>query len=106
AGRAEIYIDGGIRRGVDVVKALALGARACLIGRPHMFGLAAGGESGVHRVLEILRLQLDKAMGLAGCARVTEVDRSLVMIDGVDRHHGPPVPLAEEHNSMLDPRIS
>jgi isopentenyl diphosphate isomerase/L-lactate dehydrogenase-like FMN-dependent dehydrogenase len=77
-GRAEVFVDGGIRRGTDVVKVLALGARACLIGRPYMYGLAAGGEAGVDRVLEIIRTELDRAMALLGCATVADVDESLV----------------------------
>jgi isopentenyl diphosphate isomerase/L-lactate dehydrogenase-like FMN-dependent dehydrogenase len=77
-GRAEVFLDGGVRRGTDVVKALALGARACLIGRPYLFGLAAGGEAGVTRVLEILRAEIEQTMALVGCATVADIDRSLV----------------------------
>jgi isopentenyl diphosphate isomerase/L-lactate dehydrogenase-like FMN-dependent dehydrogenase len=80
-GRAEVFLDGGVRRGTDVVKALALGARACLIGRPYLFGLAAGGEAGVTRVLEILRAEIEQTMALVGCATVEDVDRSLVSWD-------------------------
>ena len=78
-GQMEVFLDGGIRRGTDVLKALALGARAVLIGRPYMWGLGAYGEAGVHRVLEILRLELENAMGLAGCASVADIDYSLVV---------------------------
>jgi isopentenyl diphosphate isomerase/L-lactate dehydrogenase-like FMN-dependent dehydrogenase len=85
-GRVEVFLDGGVRRGVDVVKAIALGARAVLIGRPYMYGLAAGGEQGVYRVLEILRLELERAMALAGCATVADIDRSIAHID--DREGG------------------
>jgi isopentenyl diphosphate isomerase/L-lactate dehydrogenase-like FMN-dependent dehydrogenase len=84
-GRVEVFVDGGVRRGVDVIKAIALGARAVLIGRPYMYGLAAGGEQGVYRVLEILRLDLERAMALAGCAAVADIDRSIAHIDDVDR---------------------
>jgi isopentenyl diphosphate isomerase/L-lactate dehydrogenase-like FMN-dependent dehydrogenase len=77
-GRTEVYMDGGIRRGTDVVKAIALGARACLIGRPYLFGLAAGGEAGVTRVLEIFRNEIEHTMAMAGCATVADIDRSLV----------------------------
>jgi isopentenyl diphosphate isomerase/L-lactate dehydrogenase-like FMN-dependent dehydrogenase len=80
-GRAEVFIDGGIRRGTDVVKAMALGARACLIGRPYMFGLAVGGEAGVARVLEIFRTEIAQTMGLLGCPTVTDIDPSLVLSD-------------------------
>jgi isopentenyl diphosphate isomerase/L-lactate dehydrogenase-like FMN-dependent dehydrogenase len=77
-GRAEVLIDGGIRRGSDVLKALGLGARACLIGKAYMFGLAAYGEPGVERVLEIFRTELDRAMALVGCPTVADIDGSLV----------------------------
>jgi isopentenyl diphosphate isomerase/L-lactate dehydrogenase-like FMN-dependent dehydrogenase len=78
AGRAEVYMDGGVRRGTDVVKAIALGARACLIGRPYLFGLAVGGEAGVSRVLEIFRTEIEHTMAMSGCATVADIDRSLV----------------------------
>jgi isopentenyl diphosphate isomerase/L-lactate dehydrogenase-like FMN-dependent dehydrogenase len=77
-GRAEVFLDGGVRRGTDVLKAIALGARACLVGRPYMFGLAAGGEAGVARTLEIFRKEIDQAMGLIGCATVADLDASYV----------------------------
>jgi isopentenyl diphosphate isomerase/L-lactate dehydrogenase-like FMN-dependent dehydrogenase len=78
AGRAEVFMDGGVRRGTDVVKALALGARAVLVGRPCLWGLAAAGEEGVVRVLELLRQELALAMALCGCPGVGAIDRSLV----------------------------
>lgn len=78
AGRAEVYLDGGVRRGTDVVKALALGARAVLVGRPILWGLAAAGEEGVSAVLEILRAELDLALALSGCRSVAEATRDLV----------------------------
>ncbi|MFL5943305.1 MAG: alpha-hydroxy acid oxidase [Gaiellaceae bacterium] len=68
AGRVEIYLDGGIRRGTDVAKALALGARAVLAGRAPMFGLAASGEAGVRHVLELLREELAMTLALLGCS--------------------------------------
>jgi isopentenyl diphosphate isomerase/L-lactate dehydrogenase-like FMN-dependent dehydrogenase len=80
-GRAEVFMDGGVRRGTDVLKALALGARAVLIGRPYMFALGAYGEAGVQRVIEILRLELENAMGLAGCPTVADIDASVVIRD-------------------------
>jgi L-lactate dehydrogenase (cytochrome) len=73
--RVEVYLDGGVRRGTDVVKALALGARAVLVGRPYMFGLGAAGEEGVVRVLEILRAEVDRCLALLGCPDVTKLDR-------------------------------
>jgi isopentenyl diphosphate isomerase/L-lactate dehydrogenase-like FMN-dependent dehydrogenase len=77
-GRAEVFIDGGFRRGADVVKALALGARAVFVGRPYLYGLAAAGESGVEVVLEMLRAEVGRTMALVGAARVCDIDRSLV----------------------------
>ena len=78
AGRIEVLLDGGVRRGTDVLKALALGARAVLVGRPILWGLAAGGEAGALAVLEILRAELDLAMALAGCPTVGHATRDLV----------------------------
>src|SRR3989440_4940111 len=77
-GRCEIYLDGGIRRGTDILKALALGARAVLIGRPILWGLAANGLEGVSHVLELLCAELELAMSLAGCPTLASIDRSLV----------------------------
>ena len=78
AGRCEVYCDGGIRRGTDVLKALALGARAVLVGRPILWGLAVDGAAGVDHVLELLRDELLRAMELAGRPTVPSIDRSLV----------------------------
>ncbi len=78
AGRGEIFLDGGVRRGSDVVKALALGARAVFVGRPVLWGLAAGGRPGVAAALEILRRELDLAFALCGCPDVASVTRDLV----------------------------
>lgn len=74
----EVYVDGGIRRGSDVLKALAYGARAVLVGRPILWGLAVDGENGALRVLEILRRELSEAMVLCGCTRLSDVDASLL----------------------------
>lgn len=79
AGRAEVILDGGIRRGNDVLKALALGARAVLIGRAAAWGLAAGGQAGVERVLELLRTELSVAMAIAGVTTVQRVDHRLLV---------------------------
>jgi isopentenyl diphosphate isomerase/L-lactate dehydrogenase-like FMN-dependent dehydrogenase len=73
AGRAEVLVDGGIRSGADVAKALALGARAVLIGRAYVMGLAVGGAAGVHRVLEVLDGDLNRVLGYLGCAGVDEL---------------------------------
>ena len=77
-GRIPVLVDGGVRRGTDVLKALALGARAVLVGRPCVWGLAVGGEDGVHDVLELLRIEFDNAMALTGCRRVEDVSASLL----------------------------
>jgi 4-hydroxymandelate oxidase len=77
-GKCEVLLDGGVRRGTDIIKAVALGARAVLVGRPILWGLAAEGERGAHRVLELLRSELDLAMALCGCATVAEVTPDLI----------------------------
>jgi 4-hydroxymandelate oxidase len=77
-GRCEVYLDGGVRRGTDVLKALALGARAVFVGRPLLWGLAADGEPGARRVLELLRHELEVDMALAGRPTLATVGRSLV----------------------------
>ncbi|PSB04207.1 alpha-hydroxy acid oxidase [Merismopedia glauca] len=76
--RVEILVDGGIRRGTDILKALALGAKAVLIGRPILWGLAVAGESGVRQVIDIYKDELDLAMALSGCASLSDIDSSLV----------------------------
>ena len=75
-----VLIDGGIRRGTDVLKAIALGARAVLIARPQLFGLAVAGESGVRHVLELLRSEIDRAMGLIGAATLDDLRRLDVLV--------------------------
>ncbi len=79
AGRCEVYVDGGIRRGSDVLKALALGARAVLVGRPALWGLAANGAAGVQHVLELLRSELELAMMLSGRPTIASIDRTAVV---------------------------
>jgi isopentenyl diphosphate isomerase/L-lactate dehydrogenase-like FMN-dependent dehydrogenase len=76
--RVEVLLDGGIRRGGDVVKALCLGARAVLIGRAYAWGLGAGGEAGVAKAIEILRADVLRTLKLLGCASVSELDASYV----------------------------
>ena len=75
---AQVLVDGGIRRGTDVLKALALGARAVLLGRPLLWGLATDGQAGAARVLSLLRAELDLALALLGCRDVNEVGRDLL----------------------------
>jgi isopentenyl diphosphate isomerase/L-lactate dehydrogenase-like FMN-dependent dehydrogenase len=77
-GKAEVFVDGGVRRGSDVIKAVALGAKAALIGRPYLYGLAVNGEAGISRVLETCRTELDNNMALLGCASIADIDSSVV----------------------------
>jgi 4-hydroxymandelate oxidase len=79
ARRVPILLDGGVRRGTDVVKALALGASAVMIGRPYLWGLAAAGEAGVCRVLDLLQAETESAMALCGCPTVQAIKRPLVV---------------------------
>ncbi|HEY6176201.1 MAG TPA: alpha-hydroxy acid oxidase, partial [Kofleriaceae bacterium] len=78
AGQAEVLMDGGIRRGSDIVKAICLGARAVLIGRPYVYGLAMAGQAGVARALAILRADLERTLKLLGCPSIAALDRSYV----------------------------
>jgi 4-hydroxymandelate oxidase len=81
SGRIPLLLDGGIRRGTDVLKALALGARAVLIGQPCIHGLAVGGAAGVAHVLGLLRAELEVAMTLTGCRTLADIDRSVIWRD-------------------------
>ena len=78
-GRAEVYMDSGVRRGTDVLKALALGAKAVLVGRPYAWALAADGEAGVRQAIEFLREELLNAMLSTGCAKLSDIRPSLLM---------------------------
>ena len=73
--RAEVIVDGGVRRGTDILKALALGARACMTGRGYLYGLGAGGEAGVDRALQLFKTSLTRDMALLGCRNVSEIKR-------------------------------
>jgi len=79
-GQVEVWMDGGIRRGTDIVKAMCLGARAVLCGRAYAYGLAAAGEAGVTRAIEILRVDLERTLRLLGCPSMTKLDRSYVNV--------------------------
>jgi L-lactate dehydrogenase (cytochrome) len=74
----EVILDGGVRRGVHVLKALAHGAKACAVGRPYLFGLGAGGEAGAYHALQILKTELTRAMQLSGCTDVRHIDPAIV----------------------------
>jgi isopentenyl diphosphate isomerase/L-lactate dehydrogenase-like FMN-dependent dehydrogenase len=84
-GKIPVLIDGGIRRGTDIFKALALGAKAIAIARPYLFGLAAFGQPGVERVIELLRTELAVDMGLAGTPNLASITRRMVRIRGEHR---------------------
>jgi isopentenyl diphosphate isomerase/L-lactate dehydrogenase-like FMN-dependent dehydrogenase len=79
-GQAEVWMDGGIRRGTDIVKAICMGARAVLCGRAYAYGLAAAGEAGVTRAIEILRTDLERTLRLLGCPSIAALDRSYVNV--------------------------
>ena len=74
----EVLFDGGIRSGQDVMRAIALGARACLSGRAYIYGLGAGGQAGVARAIEIIRKELDVSMALTGVNNIGEIDRGVI----------------------------
>jgi L-lactate dehydrogenase (cytochrome) len=78
--RAEIILDGGVRRGTDVVKALALGATACMVGRAYLYGLGAAGEAGVSRMFELLHDEIRRDLALVGCPRSEDLDRDFVRL--------------------------
>jgi len=88
AGRVPVLLDGGVRRGTDVVKALALGARACLIGRPALWALAVAGQAGVAHMLDIYRREIDRTMGLCGAANLSQIDAGLLFRRTVDPNQG------------------
>ncbi|CAN7942292.1 unnamed protein product, partial [Ixodes hexagonus] len=82
-GRAEVYLDGGVRRGTDVVKALALGAKAVFVGRPAIWGLAYSGQAGVYQMLEILTQEFDRALALMGCSSLDQLRPEMVVHQNV-----------------------
>jgi L-lactate dehydrogenase (cytochrome) len=93
-----LILDGGVRRGTHVLKAIALGATACAIGRPYLFGLAAGGERGVTRAIEIFREEIERGMALMGCTSLAMLNRRHVRdmvthppLAGFDEHLSAPV---------------
>ncbi|PHU24467.1 Peroxisomal (S)-2-hydroxy-acid oxidase GLO2, partial [Capsicum chinense] len=80
-GKVPVLFDGGIRRGTEIFKALALGAKAVMIGRPIIYGLATKGESGVKQVIEMLKNELEQTMALAGCCTVDDITRNHVVAE-------------------------
>ena len=84
-GQIEVLMDGGVRRGSDVVKAICLGARAVLVGRAYAYGLAAGGPAGVARALEMLRTEIERTLKLLGCPSIAALDRSYIQTNGIFR---------------------
>jgi isopentenyl diphosphate isomerase/L-lactate dehydrogenase-like FMN-dependent dehydrogenase len=78
--RVEVLMDGGIRRGSDILKAISIGARGVLIGRAYAYGLGAAGEAGVTRALDILRADMERALALLGCESIAELNPSYVEI--------------------------
>jgi L-lactate dehydrogenase (cytochrome)/glycolate oxidase len=80
--QVEIYLDGGVRRGSDVVKAVALGARAVLVGRAYLYGLMAAGEPGVRRVLEVIRGEMEQTLAYIGCPTMQSLDPSYTRTRG------------------------
>ncbi|HEY1868553.1 MAG TPA: alpha-hydroxy acid oxidase, partial [Candidatus Cybelea sp.] len=80
AGRVDVLLDGGVRRGSDVVKALALGAKAVLVGRAYAYGLGAAGGAGVARAIEILRADVIRTLRLLGCHDIAQVDASYAAV--------------------------
>lgn len=85
-GHIPVLIDGGIRRGGDVVKALALGAKACLVGRPQLWGLAVAGEAGVAHMIEIYRREIDRVMGLCGLRQLADINPDILFNKSLGRH--------------------
>ena len=79
AGRGEVLLDGGVRSGQDILKALAYGARACLLGRAHLYGLGAYGEKGVRKALDIIRYELDTSTALTGLSDLRQASRNILV---------------------------
>ena len=97
-GRAEVLLDGGIRRGSDIIKAICLGARAVLVGRAYVYGLAVAGEAGVARALQILRADLERTLTLLGCASVSDLDRSYVDLPAEWKQDASSLQLTRRHS--------
>ncbi len=112
-GQVDVLMDGGIRRGTDIVKAICLGARAVLCGRAYAYGLAAAGEAGVARAIEILRTDLERTLRLLGCASIAALDHSYVNVSqrwlsqpegGTAVHRIRPPGIRTSGSEIVDPR--
>jgi L-lactate dehydrogenase (cytochrome) len=88
SGQIEVLMDGGVRRGADIVKAICLGARAVLVGRAYAYGLAAGGAVGAARALQILRSDVERTLRLLGCPSIAALDRSYIEVPPAWAVHG------------------
>jgi (S)-mandelate dehydrogenase len=99
-GRLTVMLDGGFRRGSDIVKARALGADAVLLGRTTAYGLAAGGEAGVAHAIDLLKAEVDRVVGLLGCADLSKLDASYLRWPG---HLAPPAPRSDAGRGPLAP---
>ena len=106
AGRAEVILDSGIRRGTDILIARALGADACMIGRAFLWGLASGGTAGVTRTIDILREELDNAMALLGQRRFTDVDHRAAVRTGFHHHPGTTEQPSEANLDPARPKLA
>lgn len=102
-GRVPVLFDGGLRRGTDMLKALALGADFCFVGRPLVWALGAGGEAGVTRLLAMLETELRTSMALLGCADVRQLSRDLVQMPW-ERPHRLPLPLQQPQRGLTQPK--
>lgn len=108
AGRADVILDGGVRRGSDVVKAVALGAKACMIGRPFIYGLAALGERGAELAIDILRDEVDRTLALLGRPTLASLNRSALRVEDAElpvAFTGISYPEAALDDSLHDPLV-
>ncbi len=105
----EVYVDGGIRRGTDVFKALALGAKAVGIGRPFLYAMSSYGQQGVERAIDILEEELIICMRLMGCTSLKQIHRKMVTTSGLHNHSGSPPQdslTLENYERLVLPKIS
>ncbi len=96
----EVLFDGGIRTGADAMRALALGARACLIGRAYIYGLGAGGQAGVAKAIDILEKELSVTMALTGTNRIADIDGKVLVGGGAKKKAGAQIALADRRQPV------